>query len=44
MTGWPKTWSMELMSGAERPWLKTWYMGSSSSSWRSAGRQPDAGL
>ena len=32
------------MFGAERPWLNTWYIGSSSSIWSSAGRQPEAGF
>ena len=44
MTGWPNTWSIELMLGAFRPWLNTWYMGSSSTSWSRPGRQPDAGF
>ena len=40
--------SMELMSGALRPWLKTWYMGNSRTSWSTAGqtarRRVDAAL
>ena len=40
----PKGDSIELMSGALRPWLKTWYMGISRTSCSTEGRQPEAGF